>query len=419
MKLRKVTTVIIAGLAMLLTFTLVLYPEKALAAAVEGMNLFFRVVFPSLLPFFILSEIMLGLGVVHFIGVLFEPLMRPVFNVPGEGAFALSMGLAAGYPMDAVITGKFRRADMCTRVEGERLLAFTNTADPLFIFGAVAVGMFGMEKLGGTLALAHYLGALAVGLLFRFYGLGQPSTVEAKKGKKGNMLVRAVRRLIQARREDGRPLGRLVGDAVNDSVRSLLMIGGFIMLFSVIVKVISVIGVGGIISAPFVFTFRLLGIDQDLVPAALNGLFEIDLGAVASSVAPAPFVQKAMMASAIIAWSGLSVHGQVASVVSGTDIRMGPYAVARLLHAVFASVFTVWLLGQGPVPAAAQALNNFAPLPFLTTGVPDFWSRLELAIKWALLIPTGMVFIGGLAGLLGGLGGLRVAGFSVRKPKDQ
>ena len=40
------------------------------------------------------------MGVVHFLGVLLEPLMRPLFNVPGVGAFALSMGLAAGYPMD-------------------------------------------------------------------------------------------------------------------------------------------------------------------------------------------------------------------------------------------------------------------------------------------------------------------------------
>ncbi|HYF91612.1 MAG TPA: hypothetical protein VD969_05165 [Symbiobacteriaceae bacterium] len=68
----------------------------------------------------------------HFIGVLFEPVMRPLFNVSGEGAFVLSMGLAAGYPMDAVITAGFRKQDMCTRVEGERMLAFSNTADAVF-----------------------------------------------------------------------------------------------------------------------------------------------------------------------------------------------------------------------------------------------------------------------------------------------
>lgn len=129
--MRRFSPVVWAATSVLLTLTLVIYPAKALEAAKDGMDLFFRVVFPSLFPFFVLSDIMLGLGVVHFIGVLFTPLMRPLFNVPGEGAFALSMGLAAGYPMDAVITARFRRQNMCTRVEGERLLAFTNTADSL------------------------------------------------------------------------------------------------------------------------------------------------------------------------------------------------------------------------------------------------------------------------------------------------
>ena len=120
-----------AAAAVLLTLSLVIYPQAAVQAAKDGLSLFLNVVFASLLPFFILSDIMLGLGVVHFIGVLFEPLMRPLFNVPGEGAFALSMGLGAGYPMDAVITGKFRRANLCSQVEGEPMVAFSNTADPI------------------------------------------------------------------------------------------------------------------------------------------------------------------------------------------------------------------------------------------------------------------------------------------------
>lgn len=152
---RKVSVVMLAGLASLLTISLVVFPKDALQAAIDGMKVFWEIVFPSLLPFFVLSEVLLGLGVVHFIGVLLEPLMRPVFNVPGVGAFAMSMGLAAGYPMDAVITSRFRRRGLCTKTEGERLLAFTNTADPLFIFGAVAVGMFGRPWLGSILGIAH------------------------------------------------------------------------------------------------------------------------------------------------------------------------------------------------------------------------------------------------------------------------
>lgn len=76
--------------AVLITVAMVQYPKPAFDAAIIGLNLWWNVVFPSLLPFFILSELLMGLGVVHFIGVLLEPLMRPVFNVPGIGAFALS-----------------------------------------------------------------------------------------------------------------------------------------------------------------------------------------------------------------------------------------------------------------------------------------------------------------------------------------
>lgn len=133
----RMTALVWAAAAVMLTLSLVLFPETALESAKGGMNLFLNAVFPSLLPFFILSEIMLGLGVVHFIGVLFTPLMRPLFNVPGEGAFVLSMGLAAGYPMDAVITSRFRKTGMCTRAEGERMLAFSNTADPVLTWLSV------------------------------------------------------------------------------------------------------------------------------------------------------------------------------------------------------------------------------------------------------------------------------------------
>ncbi|MCE5286924.1 MAG: sporulation integral membrane protein YlbJ, partial [Pelosinus sp.] len=86
----RLLTYFIAFSAVLITLAMVVYPKDAFDSAITGLNLWWNVVFPSLLPFFVLSEILMGLGVVHFIGVLLEPLMRPLFNVPGIGAFALS-----------------------------------------------------------------------------------------------------------------------------------------------------------------------------------------------------------------------------------------------------------------------------------------------------------------------------------------
>ncbi len=398
----RISALVWAATAVLLTLSLVLYPDTALEAARDGMTLFLHVVFPSLLPFFILSEIMLGLGVVHFIGVLFEPLMRPLFNVPGEGAFVLSMGLAAGYPMDAVITARFRRQEMCSRIEGERMLAFSNTADPLFIFGAVAVGMFGAAQLGKAMAIAHYIGALLVGLIFRFYGYrDRPAHVETVRT--GNILGRAVDALVQARQEDGRPFGQMMGDAVNDSIKTLWMICGFIMLFSTMVKIVDVVGLYHWIALPFEMLFRLIGVDLDLVRATVAGLFEIDLGAVAAAKASADILQRVAIAGAIIAWSGLSVHGQVASVLTGTDIRMRPYIVARFLHAVLAYIATLFVM-----KTAGPALLEYLPVVPVLGGIPQglaqpgFWELLMRSLTWSAGVPLGLAVIGTMAAIVTG-----------------
>ncbi len=332
-------------IALLLVALMIIYSEHGFKASQQGLTLFLDVVLPSLLPFFILSEVLLAFGVVHFLGELFEPLMRPLFNVPGTGSFVLSMGLAAGYPMDAVITAKFRRQGMCTRVEAERMLAFSNTADPLFIFGAVAVGMFGMPALGAALAAAHYIGAFVVGLAFRSWGKNEPSEpspphVQSDAG----VWRRAAQALVRARTEDGRPLGLILQDAIRDSISTLFMIMSFIVLFSVLIRVLDATGAMALVLWPVEKLLGLVGLVPAFAHSVVQGILEIDIGTAAVARVPASLIQRAAVASAIIAWSGLSVQGQVASVLADTDIRMRPYILARLLHAVVAGVLTVLLL---------------------------------------------------------------------------
>jgi sporulation integral membrane protein YlbJ len=374
--LRKIQMLLGAGLVVILTGSLVCFPEEGVRAAAAGLQIFWDVVLPSLLPFFVLSEIMLGMGVVHFLGVLLEPLMRPLFNVPGIGAFALSMGLAAGYPMDAVITGKFRRNGMCTRIEGERLLSFTNTADPLFMFGAVAVGMFHRPELGVVLSVAHYLAGFSVGFIFKYYRGGvNPTPAPPEPTETAPIWRRALQSLFQARQDDGRPFGKLMGDAVRESMSTLLMIGGFIMLFSVLVQALKAFGVMKLIMVPLGGVLSLFGLTPSLAPALFNGILEIDLGTMTASRAGAPLADQVMVASWIIAWSGLCVHGQIASVIHDTDIRMRPYIIARLLHGFLAAGFT-WVLLGPLAPACATvartlpAVGGFNPLDrLILTGM--------------------------------------------------
>jgi len=394
---RNGSTVLMGIAVVIFTIALVVYPKEGFDSGIEGLKLFWMTVFPSLLPFFILSELMLGLGIVRGFGVLLEPLMRPLFGVPGIGAFALSMGLAAGYPMDAVITARFREDGLCSRVEGERLLAFTNTADPLFMIGAVAVGMFKSPAVGGLLAIAHYISSFLVGVAFKFWGRKQSKSgpPQGRIPVRG-ILRRAYQEMLQGRLEDGRPFGKLLGNAVTESISTLMMICGFIVFFAVFIRILNISGIMGILGWPVVVVYKIFGINAHLVGPTLSGALEIDIGTSQVAAASAPLLQKLALASAIIAWSGLAVHAQVASVLTQTDIRMAPYFLARFLHAALAAVLTVifWSLGVGRVAGAAFAhsVPVFQALSSATAG-NSWWHTVTTGLSTWVWFSLGLLVL--------------------------
>lgn len=375
--------------ALFLVVSLVMYPEAAFQSSLEGLKIWWEVVFPALLPFFIASEILMGFGVVHFLGVLLEPFMRPVFRVPGPGAFVMAMGLASGYPIGAKLTARLREQNLITRTEGERLVSFTNTADPLFMFGAVAVGFFHDVSLGVTIAIAHYTASLLTGILMRFHeprGKASPSPETTNEF----FLLRAVRAMHRARTKDGRSFGTLIGDAVMNSIHTLLMVGGLIIIFSVVIEVMTIINVTAIMTQLFAIILVPLGLSAELATPLISGFFEITLGTKAASEFKdsLPLVYVIAIASLIIAWSGLCVHAQVASLLSSTDIRYTPYMVARLLHGLLAGVITLLVWN----PVQRYLLTSDAAIPAFLQQVPEnsfhnLWSRLEfIGVKVLLFL---------------------------------
>ncbi len=387
-------TILFGTAAAFLVLSLLLYPEQAFDSALKGLKIWWDVVFPALLPFFIASEILMGFGVVHFMGVLLEPFMRPLFRVPGAGAFVMAMGLASGYPIGAKLTARLREQKLLSRSEGERLVSFTNTADPLFMFGAVAVGFFHDVTLGVVIAIAHYTSSLLVGLALRFHDPRGDSTPPVPTDQTF-FLLRAFRAMHQARLKDGRSLGQLMGDSVTSSIQTLLLVGGYIIMFSVITNAMALIGVSGLLEGIFGLLLTILQLPAELASSLITGTFEITLGAQKASVAPetVDMAHKIAIVGAITAWSGLSVHAQVASILSSTDIRYTPYFFARLLHGVLAGLIT--LIIWDPVH---QYLLSDAAVPAFLQQVPaaGWSSMLERFVNiggWMLLLLTGMILV--------------------------
>ena len=330
-----ISTLLSTGCVIFFIIGIFSFSTQAFQAAGEGIHLWFYTVFPALLPFLIGTNLLIGLGVVDFLGTLLEPIMRPVFNVPGVGAFAFIMGMTSGYPIGAKITADLREKNEITQVEAQRLMSFTNNSGPLFMLGAVAIGMLHSAPIGFFIMATHYLSSITIGFLFRFYK-AFPQKKEKKVILKNNIIKRAFNNQLKARKKDGRKIGALLGESVMNAMDIIVQIGGFIILFSVLVTLLEsaeFLKWGELILEPFV---RSIGFDQSLQKGWLFGLLEVTNGAKLISSSASPMIQKTTIIASLIAWGGFSIHAQTASIVSKTDIKISVYLVCKLLQSILA-----------------------------------------------------------------------------------
>lgn len=243
---------ILPAIFCIFTICLVIFSRHNLVATKEGLLLWANNVVPSLLPFFIATELLSYTNVVTKLGKLLNPIMRPLFHIPGIGSYAFLMGIISGYPTGAKIVVNLRQDGLCTKEEAERMLAFTNNSGPLFILGTVGISLFGNSMIGFLLLFTHILACLSVGLLFRFWKY-RPSSYSSNFNKQNSQKKEQV---------NFSNLGDILGKSIFSSIKTVVMIGGFVVLFSVILSILKSSHVIAIVThflSPFL---RVFGIQE-------------------------------------------------------------------------------------------------------------------------------------------------------------
>lgn len=358
-------------------------PRETVLAASAGLHLWYSTVVPALLPFFIVAEILVQIRFVNFLGVLLEPIMRPLFRLPGCSSLVVVMGFTSGFPVGAILTKKLYEQNMLTRDEAERLLVFTNNASPLFILGAVGVGMFASPAVGYLLAFAHYLSNLLVGFLWRFRG----ESVQSAKYS-GSILYEAWQEMLPTPEKPLDGPGKLLGDAIRSSINNIMAVGGFILVFSVLTRMLSVWGLIDRMSGLLLKFLGHTGLGYSQLYGLCMGLFEMTIGCrTVSNTNTGPVLPLLMVTSAILAFSGLSIIAQIMSIMTGIHIRWKFYFLSRLIQVILA-IFITFI--------AYHAVLAYGILSWPAAAIP-FYKVLYDFNAWTLsvgcLACTGFVLL--------------------------
>ncbi|MBP1991384.1 nucleoside recognition domain-containing protein [Paenibacillus eucommiae] len=388
----RLVTLALGAMAAFLVIMIILFPDSAFKSSLEGLTLWWKLIFPSMLPYLILTELLIGFGALQAIGVLFYPLTRLLFRLPGVGGWALASAFIVGFPTGAKITASLRENKLLTRREAERLVALTHLCSPLFLITIVGVGFLQNAQLGLLLAIVHYLSAVVVGILISRSKMGRAEKADAlvdndlsaKSSLKSSLWRKSLDTMRVAYLHDGRAFGKLLGDAVTGSVQTLMLIGGYIMIFSVMLNVLTVSRISG--------AFQLL----------TSGISEIHLGAYALvQTQDIPLLLQMALLSAILAWGGLAVHAQVGGMIYQTDIRYMPFFLARILHAItaFLLTFLLWKPLQHLINSAAPSLAQFGTSTAQHTASNSLGLQINLWSYWPLMFLGWCLLLGTMIAL--------------------
>ncbi len=342
---------------------LVVWPRQAMEAMRDGLTLCGNVIIPSLFPFFVLSSMVVDLGMSRYLGKLLEPIMAPLFRVNGSCATALALGFVGGYPVGARTAISLYQSGQCSRTEAERMLAFCNNCGPAFILGVVGAGVFSSGAVGLLLYLGHISASLLIGLLFRFY---KPGDGPRTKWKSGPQFQTTSLPLAFTR-------------SVTGALQSTINICAFILFFTVAIRVLTISGFLSALAALLSGLLAPLGLSQIWAERLLAGILEVSSGV--SSLTDGALSGRLSMAAFMLGWAGVSVHCQVMAFLGDSGLSLRTYVAGKLLHGGL-SALIVGLLArvfpiQSPVSSyLAEQTEAIASLDFhqaLTLSAVAAW----------------------------------------------
>ncbi|MDN4601064.1 nucleoside recognition protein [Paenibacillus sp. F6_3S_P_1C] len=414
-------TVLLSTGALLLVVAVVVSPKDAFDASIQGLDIWWKIIFPAMLPFLMLSQMLTAFGFTHALGVLLGPLMQRWFRLPGKAGLAIAVGMCGGFPAGADTASRLVQDQQITAKQAGIVAAAAHFANPLMIILVIGAAFLHQPAAGYFLLVVHWVsGWIATMIGVRLLPAKSKSTritilstdLESNKVasnpkklksathtgslKKRSLWSQMMLAARDAQERDGRGFGKLLGDTVSQAVQTLMMTGGYMIVFAVFVRLLT------------------LYITPDTSVTFWPSLLELHLGTYHLSQSPLTPVLLMSLLAAVLGWGGLCSLLQVSAVLKSAGLAttsMLYFAGVRLLHALVA--FSISLLLWLPFSRYSSEVwttfqttsgNHLAPflnkqsLVGMNTSdiIEAVWSGFPAAGVGLALLLTVMISLSGL-----------------------
>ena len=272
---------------------MVVFPAVTESGSKTAIVIWANSIVPILLPFFIFADFIKRVG---------NPEKLPLRVYPFAVAFM------SGYPMGAKIVGDLTARGFFTIEEGKHVLSYSLVTGPAFIIGTVGA-FLGNTRAAVVAAMAHYMGALLNGMIYRCPKKKERSEIE----------------IPQKRSIAGTTYMESFTASIIAGFKAMAVILAYLILFMIAMELMESLGL-----------FRML--PGEAWSAFAKGIIEMTVGSNMIGICDISIGLKTVLTSFIISFGGLSVIGQSVSMASGSGLGLGTILQIKLTHGLIAGI---------------------------------------------------------------------------------
>jgi sporulation integral membrane protein YlbJ len=243
-----------------------------------------------------------------------------------------------GYPLGAKYACELYDQKIIDRKTCQRLLNIATNTSPLFAIGSVGTAMLNSSYIGYLLLLINYISCFIMGLL-----------LPSKNHNYNNIPFRHNNSKVKN-------IGSIIKDSIESSIKSCFSIGGFVIIYSVIISIIK----SNII---FDIAVRNLsnatGMESNLLKGTLLGLIEMTNGCHLISITNADMYIKSIIISFLLGFSGFSIISQVHSFTYKYDLSMKTYIARKFIQGILGAVVAAVIFRVQLINIPIKTFNNF------------------------------------------------------------
>lgn len=311
-----------------------------ISAAIEGCKLWYKSILPTTFPFIVICNLLIYYDGISLYSKFLGPLFCKPLGLSKNCSFPIVASILCGYPLGAKYCVDLYSMGYIEKEEYERLLNIASNVGPLFLIGSVGGTLLNNISLGYILLVGNYLSIIFIGLITQkkrtYKSLSSPAYSKCE--------------IIN--------FGTSIKNAIQNGINTTLSIGGFIIIFSVVISLIKN-------NIYFYNCFQKLELTFSLPPGTLYSLFlgsiEMTNGCSIVSSLSLPLAIKLGAISFFCSFSGVAVIAQVSSFVSETKINYSKYVSYKIIQGIFSAAITYVLFKL--LPTSIYTSKIIAP-PF-------------------------------------------------------